>query len=208
MKKVLGVLCMAAGAALLIGALSLFLWNRAEANRAEQTSVALMPLLNAAIAEKEEQEATVPVQPGTPLELLPPEKKVMTEVEIDGHSYIGYLSVPSLSLELPVMSQWNYDRLKIAPCRYSGTTMEENLVLVAHNYPRHFGHLNQLHPGDEVLFTDMDGTVTVYQVAATDVVPPTSAQEVASGAFDLALVTCTYGGKTRLVVYCDEYSPR
>lgn len=207
MRKALGAVCMSFGAALLIGALALFLWNQNEADRAEQASVALIPLLNAAIAEREEPETT-PIQPGTPPELLPPEKKQMTEVEIDGYSYIGYLSIPSQGLELPVMSQWDYPRLKIAPCRYSGTTMEENLVLIAHNYRGHFGPLRQLQLGDEVLFTDMDGAVNVYQVAAVDVVPPASTEEVTAGSFDLALVTCTYGGKTRLVVYCDGYTPQ
>lgn len=205
MKKVLGAACMAIGAALLIGALSLFLWNRAESDRAEESSAVAIQLLNAAIAEKKELETTVPIQPGTPVELLPLEERVMTEVEIDGNLYIGYLSVPSHGLELPVMSQWDYAKLKIAPCRYSGTTMEENLVVVAHNYHSHFGLLNQLQLGDEVLFTEMDGTVTAYQVAAVDVVAPVAVEEVTSGAFDLALVTCTYGGKSRLVVYCDVY---
>ena len=36
----------------------------------------------------------------------------MPTVEID-----GYLSVPSVGLELPVMAEWDYDRLKTAPCR-------------------------------------------------------------------------------------------
>ena len=81
-------------------------------------------------------------------------------------------------------------------------------MLVAHNYLSHFGALEQLQLGDEVLFTEMDGTVTAYQVAAIDVVAPVAVEEVTSGAFDLALVTCTYGGKSRLVVYCDAYDPQ
>ena len=32
-------------------------------------------------------------------------------------------------------------------------------------------------------------------------------EEVTAGDYDLALVTCTYGGDTRLVVYCDVYEP-
>ena len=53
----------------------------------------------------------------------------------------------------------------------------------------------------------MEGEILAYQVAAVDVVPPNSVEEVTAGIFDLALVTCTYGGKTRVVVYCDEYIP-
>ena len=194
---------MALGAALLAASLGLFLWNRAQADRAEEFSQAVIPLLNASIAERETPKATEPIQPGTPPELLPPQVKEMTEVQIDGYSYIGYLSVPSQNLELPVMSQWDYPRLRIAPCRYAGTAIGEDLVIVAHNYPRHFGNLRQLQSGDAVAFTDMDGVVTAYQVAAVDVVPPDSVEEVTAGNYALALVTCTYGGKTRVVVYCD-----
>ena len=40
----------------------------------------------------------------------------------------------SCGLELPIMSDWDYGRLKIAPCRYYGSVRGENLVLMAHNY--------------------------------------------------------------------------
>lgn len=206
MRKVLGMACMAIGVTLLSGALMLFLWNQREAEKAGKTSADTVLVLNEAIAHRSGQASTVPdVLPGTPPELLPPEKKQMTEVKINGYPYIGYLSVPDLGLELPVMAQWSESRLKVAPCRYSGTTMENNLVLVAHNYSTHFGYLGQLQPGAPVVFTDMDGEITCYQVAAVDVVLPEAVEEVTMGAFDLALVTCTYGGKTRLVVYCDVY---
>lgn len=207
MRKVLGILSMSIGTLLLVGALGLFLWNRTEAQQAARSSADLIPQLYSAISQQAKHAPTAPIQPGTPVELLPPEEKEMTEVEIDSHRYIGYLSIPTLGLDLPVLSHWDYNLLKTAPCRYSGTTMEANLVLIAHNYRAHFGNLHQLQLGDRVMFTDMNGVLTAYQVAATDVVPPSSTEEVTAGAFDLALVTCTYGGKTRLVVYCEEYVP-
>ncbi len=197
MRKILGAVCMTLGTVLLISALTLFLWNRVESNRAEQSSMEVIPLIKDTIADNEEQ-ATI-----DPSDFVSSEKKQMTEAEVNGYDYIGYLSIPSQGLELPVMSQWDYDRLKLAPCRYSGTTAEENLVIIAHNYPSHFGNLDQLKFTDSVRFTDMNGAITAYKVVSVDVVPPTSAEEVVAGDFDLALVTCTYSGKTRLVVYCD-----
>lgn len=100
----------------------------------------------------------------------------MTEVEIDGHLYIGYLSVPVLELELPVMSGWDYPSLQIAPCRYSGTVRGEDLVLMAHNYVKHFGNIDQLEPGDAVLFTDMDGVTTGYEIVAVDILAPSAVE--------------------------------
>lgn len=207
MRRKLGAVCMTAGIVLLLGALGLFLWNQNEANQAEAASAALMTKLSVVIEENSAEDSSTPGLLDLPEELLPPEKKRMTEVEIDGYGYIGYLTIPRLGLELPIMADWDYTRLKIAPCRYSGSTMEENLVLVAHNYRKHFGPIRRLNPGDEAAFVDMDGNVIRYRVEAVDVLPPTAVEEVTSGSFDLALVTCTYGGNTRLVVYCDEYTP-
>ena len=199
MKHKLGIVSMILGAALLLGASGLFVWNRMESNRAEQASAELIPQLSAAIAEHTTQTDPVP-DAAVP---LPPVEKEMVTVEIDGYPYIGYLTIPPLGLELPVMADWDYTRLKIAPCRFSGSTFGENLVVAAHNYRRHFGSIRELQPGDEVAFTDMEGNVTIYQVAVTDIVAPTAVEEVTAGDFPLTLVTCTYGGKTRLVVYCD-----
>jgi sortase A len=197
------------GAALIFGALSLFLHNQREDNAAEKVTVELMPQLMEVIEEMEAS-ATEPAtyeQPvGTPLEYLDPSAFVMTEVEINGYAYIGYLSIPALELELPIMADWDYPRLQIAPCRYTGSVRGEDLVLMAHNYASHFGNISQLAPGDSVIFTDMDGIMTVYEVVAQDILDPHAVEEMTSGEFDLTLFTCTYGGKSRVTVYCDRVS--
>ena len=199
MKKTFGAVCMAIGALLIAGALSLFIYNLAEADRAEKFSIQAVSQLKSVISDNENQNAPSVFEPGTTTE-----QRSMAELEIDGYSYIGYLSIPSQSLELPVISQWDYDKLQVAPCRYSGSISEKNLVLIAHNYSSHFGNLDQLEFEDEVRFTDAEGVATYYRVVSIDVVPPASAEEVTAGNSDLALVTCTYSGKTRLVVYFDE----
>ena len=63
--------------------------------------------------------------------------------------------------------------------------------------------LAELAEGDSVVFTDMDGIATVYQVVAQDVLSATAVEEMTAGVFDLTLFTCTYGGKSRMTVYCD-----
>ena len=199
MKKTVGAVCMAIGALLIAGALSLLIYNLAEANRAENFSIQAVSQLKSVISDNENQNVPPVFESGTTTE-----QRSMAELEIDGYSYIGYLSIPSQSLELPVISQWDYDKLQVAPCRYSGSISEKNLVLIAHNYSSHFGNLDQLEFEDEVRFTDAEGVATYYRVVSIDVVPPASAEEVTAGNSDLALVTCTYSGKTRLVVYCDE----
>ena len=203
MKHKLGIVCMLLGGALLLGAFGLLMCNRMEASRAKLASEELMARLDQVIEQNNAVQEPRPVVPGTPAELLNPEDVKMTEVEIDGYSYIGYLSIPVLGLELPVMAEWDYERLKIAPCRYYGTVRGEDLVLLAHNYRSHFGALSRLQEGDEVVFVDMDKETTVYAVAAMDVVEAAAVEEVIAGDFDLTLFTCTYGGQNRIVAYCD-----
>lgn len=197
------------GAALILAALSLFLHNRHEDTTAELAAVELLPQLMEIIEEKEAlstEPQTYDLPVGTPLEHLHPSAFVMTEVEIDGYAYIGYLTIPALNLRLPIMADWDYGRLQIAPCRYTGSVRGEDLVLMAHNYASHFGGLSKLTVGDSVMFTDMDGIVTMYAVVAQDVLDPYAVAEMTAGDFDLTLFTCTYGGKSRVTVYCDRIS--
>lgn len=204
MRNKFGTLLMILGAALMTAALSLFLYNQREAAEAEKTSAELIPQLTAVIEENKtaapEQTAEVP---NTPAELLDPSELVMTEVEINGYAYVGCLSIPALDLQLPVMSGWDDTRLKMAPCRYAGSVKGEDLVVMAHNYAYHFGRISELSPGDSVIFTDMDGGVYQYEVVARDVLLPTAVEEMTAGNFDLTLFTCTYGGQSRVTVYCD-----
>lgn len=190
---------MVLGAVLVLAALSLFLWNQRENNEAGTSAEKILPQvmeqieMPGAVQNPEEE----PVYPD-------PYDPTMTEVEIDGYAYVGYLSIPSLELELPVMSEWDYTRLKIAPCRYAGSTKTDDLVICAHNYTRHFGPIRNLTPGDTVTFTDMDGVVWQYEVVAVDILAPTDVEDMTAGGYDLTLFTCTYGGASRVTVRCER----
>ena len=199
----LGKGLMILGILMLTGALVLFLYNQQEAAEAERAAENLMPKLVEQIQQNEALEPTIPVD----LPQIGTEIEPMKTVEIDGHAYIGFLSIPSLELELPIMADWSYPKLRIAPCRYAGTIKGEDLVLMAHNYARHFGKISTLTAGDEVFFMDVDGVTTVYQVVANDILEPKAVEEMTAGYYDLTLFTCTYGGKTRVTVYCDEVKP-
>ena len=215
MKSKAGRVCIILGLVLLSGSLLLSLYNTRQDAVAQNVAATVVPQIveqiQQAQAEKKEESASgtkkEPLRDPTlkvPVELLTEEEKKMTEVEIDGYSYIGYLSIPSLELELPIMSDWSYPQLKLSPCRFNGTVRGEDLVLMAHNYKSHFGYISQLKIGDAVIFTDMDGNVTEYKVVGTDVLAPTEVETIIAGDFDLTLFTCTYGGKSRVTVYCDK----
>lgn len=186
------------GTGLLLAALSLFIWNRNEDTQAEKSVERILPQLIEQLETADEAgQAKGPSYPD-------PYDPTMTEVVIDGYAYIGYLSIPSLGLELPVMSEWDYTRLKIAPCRYAGSVKTDNLVIAAHNYRRHFGPIKKLAIGDEVYFTDVDGIVFCYEVVEMVTLSPTAVEEMSAGDYDLTLFTCTYGGQSRVTVRCDR----
>lgn len=212
MKRKFGIVCMILGAGLILGAAYLLMINQQEDTFARESSEDAMAALVQQIQENTKETLpasdTMPeLELYKPVDLLTEEEKKMTEVVIDGIPYIGYLSIPKLELDLPIISTWNYTLLNVAPCRYVGTVRGEDLVLMAHNYDSHFGKLSQLETGDTVTFTDMDGEITCYEVVGEDILAPTAVEEMTAGVFDLTLFTCTYGGKYRVTVYCDKIDP-
>lgn len=202
MRNKLGNIFILTGIVLICAGIFLLLHNRAEARRAEQTIIQVLPNLVEEIENNRQQIS--PEQLTLPDWIQQPTDTEMTEATIKGQKYIGYLSLPDLDLTLPILSDWDYEKLQISPCRYAGSTKTDNLVLMAHNYPKHFGKLSDLRWGSKLSFTDMDGIVTNYEVVSKDILQPTAVDEMTSGEYDLTLFTCTYGGKSRVTVYCDK----
>lgn len=201
MSRKLGILCLVLGIAFLLAALSLLCYNTWESQSALQSSRDIL-------IQMQSQQAQQPESTENPYEehvnAFDQAAKEMTVREIDGHEYIGYLSIPVLEQELPVMSQWAYEWLEIAPCRQYGATKTDDLVIAAHNYVSHFGRLSQLRASDLLTFTDMDGEVILYAVEAVDVLNPDAVDAVKNSGFDLVLYTCTYGGSSRIAVFCNR----
>jgi len=208
MPKKSGIIFVTMGAVLMLSALLLFLYNGYEERRAGQEAELLLDDIQSAIAEETDPtmqptEVEIDITENTePADTLPAEMPV---VMIDGYEYIGYVSIPDLELELPVMAEWDYNRLKIAPCRHFGSSRTDDLVIAAHNYKTHFGSLSSLEIGAEVIFTDMDGIVNRYTLMkAPQTRAPDAVVAVQNGVSDLVLHTCTPGGATRVVAFCDR----
>lgn len=124
----------------------------------------------------------------------------MPTMEIGKHSYIGYIEMPTLGISLPVMSEWSYPKLRIAPCRYTGSVYDDTMVILAHNYTRHFGRIGELDIGDPVQFIDADGNIYQYTVARHETLEKRDVEAMVDSEYDLTLFTCTYGGKYRVTV--------
>ena len=128
---------------------------------------------------------------------------------VQGTDFAAVLSIPSLSLELPVRNEWSYPGLRRSPCRYAGSAYTRNLVICGHNYTAHFGNLKKLSEGDDVTVTAMNGDEFRYRVRTVSELSPSSVSEMTESAYDLTLFTCTIGGRMRVTVRCEqvEYIP-
>ena len=206
-----GKICTGIGLLLLAAALFLTAYNLwSDAMAAISIDIVLEQLTPELETAEEKAEISLPAIPsGESLEeayipdyILNPEMEMPAE-EIDGQQYIGVLRIPALSLELPVISEWSYPSLQIAPCRYAGSAYLNNMVIAAHNYYSHFGYLKNLSQGDEVTFTDMDGNVFRYEVAELETLSPFAIEEMTGGDWALTLFTCTVGGQSRVTVRCE-----
>ena len=184
------------GLLLIAAALCFIIYNLYEEHRAREQSGQALDALQEYIPGSDQNDDT-----SMPDYMLNPDMEMPTQT-INGIDYIGVLEIPSLNLELPVICQWSYPNLRIAPCRYSGSAYSGGLVIAAHNYDSHFGRLKTLQTDDEVIFTDIDGNTFTYKVAVMEILEPLATEEMKSEEWDLSLFTCTIGGRSRVTVRC------
>lgn len=146
-----------------------------------------------------EQNASEDPAPEVPDHVLDPSRE-MPVVKTEDVSVVALISFPTLQLELPVADEWSYELLRDTPCRYGGTPYQGPMVILGHNYTRHFGRLSSLSVGDEVLLTDTQGYVFSYTVREKETLPATAVEEVLHSDWDLTLFTCDLSGNWRFTV--------
>lgn len=187
MRKWIGVSCVVLGALCLLSSIGFVAYNRWEDDNAEAVAQSFLETVHSKIDEKATDS----------------DSAEMATVQVEGYDCIGILSVPVLELELPVLTDWSYAKLKKAPCLYYGSYYEKDFVIAAHNYRSHFGRLSELQAGDVVTFIAVDGTVYYYEVVLLETLPKEATKEMITGGFDLSLYTCTSGGGSRVTVRCN-----
>ena len=189
MKKKCGIILMAAGAIALVLAAGLQISNLREDYKAEKESAKIITSLKKGMEEERQIEEN---------------EEEEAYIQIDGRNYIGYLSIPSIGCELPVLSNWNYENLRVAPCRFSGSIAMKNLVVAAHNYDHHFGRLALIEPGETVVFTDVKGNTSKFTSVETEELMPEEVDSMNDSGYELTMFTCTYSGQKRIAVRCRE----
>ena len=207
MSKGIGICCIVLGICCLIVPAGFVVFNHWEGKQAQQTSVNLLQEVRQSIFDNTLEES-IPEESVRDETIEFPEElpQEMQTMEVNGYECIGILSIPVLELELPVLTDWSYEKLKIAPCHYYGSFYGKDFVIAAHNYPSFFRRLPELQPKDLVLFTDVSGTAYYYEVILLETLPPEATEEMITSGFDLSLYTCTPGGASRVTVRCNKVS--
>lgn len=206
-KRRAGKVFMTVGIVLLLASLGLTVYNLWDENRAQKVTATALKIIEETRSENlgnknGTSENGQNNNPGEkPAYQIAPQMAV-PEKEIDGHYYIGTIDIPSLGLSLPVQSEWSLPNLRTSPCRYKGSPYLDDMIIAAHNYSCHFGNIRDLVEGDEVIFTDMDGNVFVYNVAYTETIDGYDIPRMSEGEWDLTLFTCTLSSVSRVTVRC------
>ena len=203
MRKGFGVCCIILGICCLIASVGFIAYNYWEEEKAQNTSENILQNVRKSILDNTHDESTSEESNrNKSVENAMDIPREMLITQVNGYDCIGVLSIPVLELELPVLTDWSYAKLKIAPCHYFGSYFEKDFVIAAHNYRSHFGRLSELQPKDLVLFTDVSGTVRCYEVVLLETLPGNATEEMITSGFDLSLYTCTPGGASRVTVRC------
>lgn len=192
------------GAALLCAALLLAAKNRREETSAGEAAATLLVQAEQTIAQHAAPPAAVPTPAPSSAaeETLSPSPSASPSAAPEGPAFLGVLSVPAVSLTVPVLAEWSYYHLTLAPCRDCGSVETGDLVIAAHNYDTHFGRLSRIAPGDSVYFTDMAGSTTEYAAASVEQRDPSDAEGVRDSGYPLVLYTCSWDCTARVTVFC------
>ena len=196
-------LCFVSGAALIFAAMCLCIFNITESRTAAKRSQASLSELKNAIVSTAKPTSAENTEDDLFAQYEEPAKTEMSTVSIDNTGYCGYLTIAELGLELPVINDFSYKALDIAPCRYSGSTDSSDFIIAAHNYSSHFGKLGSLSDGAEIVFTDCGGRAFHYSIISIEEIHGSNADEMLSkenSPWDMTLFTCTLSGRNRITV--------
>lgn len=112
-------------------------------------------------------------------------------------SVIGLIEINSIKLHYPIISTFDMELLKIAPCKFFGPAPNEigNLCIAGHNYNSYkfFSRLKDLKKDDVISIYDLSGQkleYLVYDSYETDYQDLSCISQNTNGKKEITLVTC------------------
>lgn len=184
------------GITLIIASGIIIITNNYEDNKAKENSKIVLKNLKDNIKEQTKDKSNTNIKPTSI-------SKQDNTIKIDNNKYIGIITIPKLNIELPIMSNYNEEKLKIAPCLYYGT-ISNKIIICAHSYRSHFGTLSKLSQNDKIVITNVDGENIIYEVLEIEVLDSNDIKKMINTEFDLTLYTCTNDGTKRITVRANK----
>ena len=120
---------------------------------------------------------------------------------------IGKIIIPSLNIEGIIVEGTGDEEIKHNIGHFQGTSMpgeEGNFAIAGHSstiYNNVFNNIHKINIGDEMIVTALNGEF-IYKVSESFVVEPEDTTVLNSfvGRKEITIVTCTNGGKDRLII--------
>ena len=129
----------------------------------------------------------------------------------NSNNIFGIIEIPKINIYYPIFSNLSDELLKIAPCKFYGSTLNrnDNICIAGHNYQKEnkFYRLTELETGDELYLLDNKNGKYRYIVSAIYQVKPENTSPIdqeTNGKRMVTLITCTKYSKNRIIVQALE----
>ena len=136
-------------------------------------------------------------------------KRTGTYKASNGRTYstVGAISIPSINVNYPILSETSDALLKVSVCKFWGCNPNEvgNLCIAGHNYrnKKFFSKAINLVVGDIIEITDLNDQTLQYSVYDKYTVDPNDVSctsQLTNGKKIITLITCTNDSQQRVVI--------
>ena len=137
------------------------------------------------------------------------QNRTSNKVLVDGVEYdtVGSISIPSINVNYPILSETTESLLKVSVCKFWGSNPNEvgNLCIAGHNYrnKKFFSKVPDLDVGDTIEITDLSNRTVKYKIYDKyNVVPEdvSCTSQLTNGKKIVTLITCTDDSSERVIV--------
>ena len=132
---------------------------------------------------------------------------VEKEQEFPENNLFGIIEIPKINLYYPVLSNLTEENLKVSPCKFYGTTLNDNtnICIAGHNYNNDlfFSKINLLELNDEIYIYDNTGLKYTYLVEKNYEVKEDDLSPISNYNHNektLTLITCNNLNNNRFII--------
>ena len=125
----------------------------------------------------------------------------------NSNNIFGIIEIPKINIYYPIFSNLSDELLKIAPCKFYGSTLNknDNICIAGHNYNNSlfFSNIAILNANDEIYIYDNEGKKYIYNVLKIYEVKYDNLSPIFDydkNSKELTLVTCNNLNSNRIIL--------